>query len=72
MNSETNDEKSSGEEAPAAINVAPATSSDILNSVAKTFNAGTKLETNEHDVNETTKLFHYLGTSTYRSSVTTA
>jgi hypothetical protein len=43
MNKETMEEKSSGDEAPAAMSVAPATSSGMLNLIATTFSAGTKL-----------------------------
>jgi len=41
MKRETREAKSSGEEAPAAMSVAPATSSGILNRVAMVFKAGT-------------------------------
>jgi hypothetical protein len=43
MNKETIEENNSGDEAPAAIKVAPATSSGILNSVDIKFRAGTNL-----------------------------
>jgi hypothetical protein len=46
MNRETIEEKSSGEEAPAAMRVAPAMSGGMLKCVAMTFSAGTSLYLN--------------------------